>query len=79
MSLLSCVQKAEQIVGYQFSQKEKLIQALKSPGAEENDHDGNQVLARLGKPLIELYASQMKFTTGARAGMHRSYERLTYC
>lgn len=77
MCSIDSVQKVEEIVGYQFARKENLVQALKSAGAEESDHDGNRVFARLGKPLIELYASQTKFSAGAKAGVHQCKGKLT--
>ena len=72
MSLSERFQRAEAALGYNFTEKENLVRSLKSPGAEESDHDGNRVLARLGKPLIELYASQKKLQAGATAGMPQS-------
>ncbi|KAF2129713.1 hypothetical protein P153DRAFT_418345 [Dothidotthia symphoricarpi CBS 119687] len=67
MSRQERIQRAETTLGYIFTDKYILVRALTSPGVEERDHDGNRVLARLGKPLIELYAIHKKLLVGASA------------
>ena len=71
MASIDHLRRVEEIIQYQFARKGYLSQALKSAGAEEDDHDGNRAFARLGKPLIELYVSQTELSAGTKPGSHR--------
>lgn len=58
----------QSILGYQFTNYDKLELALTAAGADEKNHDGNRGMAQMGEKLIGLLLAEIVYEAGGSKG-----------
>ncbi|KAL2861012.1 uncharacterized protein BJX67DRAFT_317514 [Aspergillus lucknowensis] len=69
------IRTVETVIGYIFTQRWLIRQALTAAGAEEHNYDGNRQLSQLGASLMDTILAILVYNTGVNRAQTNFFEQ----